>query len=72
MEDYMDTVKKINPIVKNIRTKFGWSLNEYCLRRGLDDHVARNVAYKKVGKQLRGDKSTEVIETMSRDGVYAR
>jgi len=64
--------RKTSPIVKNIRAKFGWSLNEYCLRRGLDDHVARHVAYNGVGKQLRGDKSTEVIETMSRDGVYAR
>lgn len=64
--------QKLNPIVQNIRVKFGWSLNEYCYRRGLDDHVARHVAYNGVGKQLRGDKSTEVIETMSRDGVYVR
>lgn len=67
-----NTKRKLNPVVQNIRAKFGWSLNEYCYRRGLDDHVARHVIYDKVGKQLRGDKSTETIEIMSRDGVYVR
>lgn len=66
--------KKINtnPIVKNIRSKYGWSLTEYCLRRNIETHNAKHVIYEGVGKQLRGDKSTQIIKILSEDGVYVR
>lgn len=62
-----------NPIVKNIKTKFGWSLREYCQRRGLVETSARHVVYNKVGKELREDaEATKIIKALSDDAVYVR
>lgn len=66
----MAKIINTNPIVKNIRKKFGWSLSEYCLRRNIEIYTAKHVIYEGVGKQLRGDKSTQVIKILSEDGVY--
>lgn len=68
----MNKQSSSSPIMKNIRKKFGWSLNEYCLRRGLDASTVRHVVYNGVGKSFGNNKTTDAIKILSEDGVYVR
>lgn len=52
--------------MKNIRKKFGWSLNEYCLRRGLDASTVRHVVYNGVGKSFGNNKTTDAIKILAK------
>ena len=68
----MNKKSSSNPIMNNIRVKFGWSLNEYCYRKGLDTSTVRHIVYNGVGKSFRNNKTTEAIKILSEDGIYVR
>ena len=64
--------KITNPVLKNIRSKFGMSLNEYCFRRNIDTNTVHNIIYHGVGKSFGNNKTTEAIKILSEDGIYVR